>query len=63
LIAREVNRIAGDNLRDRMLANETDEGAEVVAEAGAGEGEHGLGGEAEGVREGNADAAVADVET
>jgi hypothetical protein len=49
-----------------MLADEAGDGFEVGAEVGLGggavEGEEGLGGEAEGVGDGQADALVADVE-
>jgi hypothetical protein len=47
---------------DLMLADETGDGFEVGAERGAVEGEERLGGEAEGVGDGQADALVADVE-
>jgi hypothetical protein len=45
-----------------VLADEAGYGFEVGAEVGSVEGEEGLGGEAEGVGDGEADAAVADVE-
>jgi hypothetical protein len=45
-----------------VLADEAGDGFEVGAEVGAVEGEEGLGGEAEGVGDGEADALVADVE-
>jgi hypothetical protein len=63
----EVEGVSDDDADDGKAAGETGEGAEVVAgDAAAGalalEGEDGLGGEAEFVRDGNADAAVADIE-
>ena len=61
-----VERVADDEGGDVVLADEAGDGFEVGAEVGFGsgavEGEERLGGEAEGVREGEADAAVADVE-
>jgi hypothetical protein len=63
LVAGHVEGIADDGLGDLVLAEETGDGLEVRAAAGAVEGEDGLRGEAEGVGEGDADAAVADVET
>jgi hypothetical protein len=45
-----------------MLAEEAGDGLEVGAEGGAVEGEEGLGGKAEGVGDGEADALVADIE-
>jgi hypothetical protein len=46
---------------DFVLADETGDGFEVGAEGGAVESEEGLGGKAEGVGDGEANAAVADV--
>ncbi len=62
LVAGHVEGVADDGLGDVVLAEEAGDGLEVGASAGAVEGEDGLGGEAEGVGEGDADAAVADVE-
>jgi len=45
-----------------VLADETGDGFEVGANGGAMEGEERLGGEAEGIGDGDADAAVTDVE-
>jgi hypothetical protein len=61
-----VEGVADEEGVDVMLADEAGDGFEVGAEVGLGggavEGEEGLGGEAEGVGDGQADALVADVE-
>jgi hypothetical protein len=57
-----VEGIADEEDFDLVLADEAGDGFEVGAEGGAVEGEEGLGGEAEGVGDGETDAAVADVE-
>ncbi len=63
LIAGHVEGVADDGLGDGgVLAEDAGDGLEVVLEAGAVEGEEGLSGVAEFVGEGEADAAVADVE-
>ena len=56
-----VKGVADEKGFDLVLADETGDRFEVGAEGGAVEGEEGLGGEAEGVGDGEADAAVADV--
>ena len=57
-----VERIADEEDFDFVLADESGDGFEIGAERGAVEGEEGLRGEAEGVGDGETDAAVADVE-
>jgi len=61
-----VERVADDQDFDLVLADEAGDGLEVGAEVGFGgrtvEGEERLRGEAEGVGDGEADAAIADVE-
>jgi hypothetical protein len=57
-----VEGVADEEGFDLVLADEAGDGFEVGAERGAVEGEEGLGGETEGVGDGEADAAVADVE-
>jgi hypothetical protein len=57
-----VERIADEEDFDLVLADEASNGFEIGAEGGAVQGEEGLGGEAEGVGDGETDAAVADVE-
>ncbi len=58
-----MQRKADDETGDAEAAGKPGEGAKVFTEAGtAREGEDGLGGEAELVRDGDADAAIADVE-
>jgi hypothetical protein len=57
-----VEGVADEEDFDVVLADEAGDGLEVGAESGAVEGEEGLGGEAEGVGDGEADAAVAYVE-
>lgn len=57
-----VERVADDEDFDVVLADEAGDGLEVGAERGAVEGEERLRGEAEGVGDGEADAAVANVE-
>jgi hypothetical protein len=62
-VAGEVERVADDDADAVETAAETGEGAEIVFRVAlAGEGEDGLGGEAELVRDGDADAFGADVE-
>lgn len=62
-LAGEQQGKADDEAGDFESAGEAGEGAQVLAAAAAAlEGEHGLGGEAELVRDGDADAAAADVE-
>ena len=61
-ISRRVEGEANDDFCEGAEAEEAVEVAEVVAAAGAGEGGDGLGDGAEFVRNGDADAAVADVE-
>jgi hypothetical protein len=58
-----IEREADDDLVEGAEAEQVREVAEVVAAAGAGEGIERLGGDAEGIGDGDADAAVADVET
>jgi len=57
-----VERVADEEDFDFVLADEAGDGFEVGAERGAVESEEGLGGEAEGVGDGETDAAVAYVE-
>jgi len=57
-----VEGIADEEGIDVVLADEAGDGFEVGAEIGTVEGEERLGGEAEGVGDGEADALVADVE-
>ena len=56
-----VERVADEDGFDFVLADEAGDGFEVGAEVGAVEGEEGLRGETEGVGDGDADAAVADI--
>jgi len=58
-----VERVADEEDLYAVLADEAGDGFEVGAEVGAVDGEERLRGEAEGVGEGEADAAVADVES
>jgi len=58
-VAGHVEGVADDDGLAGVAAGEASEGAEVVAAGGAGEGEDGLSGEAEGVRDGDADPAIA----
>lgn len=58
-----MERVANEEGFDFVLADEAGDGFEVGAERGAVEGEERLGGEAEGVGDGETDAAVADVES
>ena len=61
--AGKMEGVADNDARDRVAAGEAGDGAEVFAGvAAAEEGEDGLGGEAKLVRDGDADAAGADVE-
>ncbi len=62
LVAGHVERVADDGLGDVVLAEDAGDGLEVRAAAGAMQREERLRGEAEGVGERDADAAVADVE-
>jgi hypothetical protein len=57
-----VQRIADEEDFDFVLADEAGDGFEIGSERGAVEGEAGLRGKAEGVGDGETDAAVADVE-
>jgi len=57
-----VEGVADEEGFDFVLADEAGDGFEIGSERGAVEGEEGLGGEAEGVGDGETDAAVADVE-
>ena len=57
-----VKRVADEEDFDFVLADEAGDGFEIGTERGAMEGEERLGGETEGVGDGEADAAVADVE-
>ena len=57
-----MERIADEEDFDFMLADEAGDGFEIGAEGGAVQGEERLRGETEGVGDGEADAAVADVE-
>jgi hypothetical protein len=63
LISRHVEGVADDNFDTRIFADEPVEGFQVLLAIGADEGEDGLGGEAEGIGNGNTDAAVSYVET
>ena len=58
-----VEWVADEEDFDAVLAYEAGDGFEVGAEVGAVDGEERLRGEAEGIGEGEADAAVADVES
>ncbi len=58
-----VEGVADDEDLDGVLADEAGDGFQVGAEMGAVDGEEGLRGEAELVRDGEADALVADVES
>jgi hypothetical protein len=57
-----VEWIADEEDVDFVLADEAGDGLKIGTEGGAVEGEEGLGGETEGVGDGETDAAVADVE-
>ena len=57
-----VERVANQEGLDFVLADEASDGFEVRSERGAVKGEERLGGETEGVGDGETDAAVADVE-
>ena len=58
-----MERVADEEDFDLVLADEAGDGFEVGAEGGAVEGEERLGGEAEGIGDGETDAAVTDVES
>lgn len=58
----DVERVADEEGLDFVLADEASDGFEVCSERGAVEGEEGLGDETEGVGNGEANAAVADVQ-
>ena len=57
-----VKRVADEEDFDFVLADEAGDGFEIGAEGGAVEGEERLGGDTEGVGDGEADAAIAHVE-
>jgi hypothetical protein len=62
LVAGHVEGVADDGFRCGVLAEDAGDGFEIGAAVGAVQGEEGLRGKAEGVGDGDADAAVADVE-
>jgi hypothetical protein len=62
LVAGHVERIADDGFGDGVLTKDAGYGLHVGSTVGAVQGEERLRGEAEGIGEGDTDAAVADIE-
>ncbi len=61
-VARGIERETNNEAGNRMFAQQAGDGFEIGPQAGSVEREEGLGGEAEGIREGEADPAVTDIE-